>query len=187
MKPSIEFANQIIARFDASVGDVVTQMKLQKLLYYAHGWSMAINGHGLFDEHVEAWKDGPVVHSVYSEFSRYGRAAIVLDQLPPLIDNPILDAVVESYGEHSAAWLRNQTHREAPWIATFDGSFRQVIPTENIAQFFIAQRDRPTYDIHQAFLDAWLVARYGAVQIDTSHLEVTAEDTAAAARELGLV
>lgn len=53
-------------------GVPVSPMKLQKLLYYAHGWHLAITDKPLLDEQVEAWQFGPVVASIYHEFKEFG-------------------------------------------------------------------------------------------------------------------
>ena len=50
-------------------GDLVTNLRLQKLLYFAQGWSLARYGKPLFDAPIEAWKFGPVVREVYNEYS----------------------------------------------------------------------------------------------------------------------
>jgi uncharacterized phage-associated protein len=54
----------------------ITPMKLQKLVYFAHGWCLALSDEPLIDEKIEAWKYGPVVTSLYHEFKRYGNDGI---------------------------------------------------------------------------------------------------------------
>lgn len=54
----------------------IDQMKLYKLVYYAHAWWLAQKGENLFDEDVHAWPWGPVVPSLYSSFKNAGRGAI---------------------------------------------------------------------------------------------------------------
>ena len=54
----------------------VTPMQLLKLVYFAHGWYLALYGERLIDEQVEAWKYGPVVPSIYHEFKRFGNEPI---------------------------------------------------------------------------------------------------------------
>ena len=53
-------------------GERLTNLKLQKLLYYQQGYHLAVFGTPLFDEQVEAWMYGPVVPCVYDEFSNSG-------------------------------------------------------------------------------------------------------------------
>src|SRR5580698_6281331 len=54
----------------------LTQMKLHKLIYFAHGWGMGITHKPLLNETVQAWQFGPVVPSVYREFVEYGSRPI---------------------------------------------------------------------------------------------------------------
>lgn len=60
-----------------SDGKSLTPMKLQKLVYFAHGWHLAIkDGDPLIEEQVEAWKFGPVIPSLYRSFRGYGDQAV---------------------------------------------------------------------------------------------------------------
>jgi len=42
-------------------GDLISNLKLQKLVYYAQGSSLALWGNPLFSEKIEAWLHGPVI------------------------------------------------------------------------------------------------------------------------------
>lgn len=54
----------------------IDQMKIQKLVFYAHAWWLALRGDALFDDDVYAWPWGPVVQSIYGEFRDFGREPI---------------------------------------------------------------------------------------------------------------
>ncbi|WP_417392009.1 Panacea domain-containing protein [Gimesia sp.] len=54
----------------------ITPMKVQKLVYYAHGWHLAIYGRPLIHEQIEAWKYGPVIESLFHTFKIYGKDQI---------------------------------------------------------------------------------------------------------------
>ncbi len=54
----------------------ITHMKLQKLIYIAHGFNLSNFDFPLIDEQVEAWRYGPVIRSVYDEFKSYGHDPI---------------------------------------------------------------------------------------------------------------
>jgi len=60
----------VIARFDQS-GDLLTNKKLQKLLYYIEAWSLVYLG-AILKENFQAWVHGPVIPSVYHEYSQFG-------------------------------------------------------------------------------------------------------------------
>ncbi len=103
--------------------DGLSNLKLQKLLYYAQGLHLAIFGEALFDERVENWTHGPVVPSVYHQYKQYGNANI---STGPALDTAamsrqtmiFLDEVYQKFSHYTASALRNQTHRERPWQCT---------------------------------------------------------------------
>lgn len=100
----------------------LTNKKLQKLLYYAQAWSLAINKTPLFADPIEAWIHGPVVPSVYHRYKKYGSRPI--EEKPrknePLLAShkEIIDEVWRVYGKYDADYLELLTHSEAPWINT---------------------------------------------------------------------
>lgn len=104
-------------------GEVISNLKLQKLVYYAQGFHLAIYGKPLFPEGVKAWKHGPVVPELYQDFKTYGGRHI---DLPESVDlsqyddqtRELLDEIYEVYGQFSAWQLRNITHKEPPWADT---------------------------------------------------------------------
>ena len=63
--PVLAVANKILAYgASATNGELVSNLKLQKLLYYVQGFHLAVFGEPLFEEEIEAWMYGPVVPSV---------------------------------------------------------------------------------------------------------------------------
>ena len=74
-QPTLAVANFFIEKSKAS-GVPVDPLKLQKLIYFAHGWHLAVTGEPLLDENVEAWPYGPVVPTVYHEFKKDGNSTI---------------------------------------------------------------------------------------------------------------
>ena len=122
----------------------LSPMKLQKLVYFAHAWYLAVRSASLIDEPVYAWKFGPVIKSVYHEFKSYGYDAITFpgtvlqpsgkadaignlgyEIAIPCIDDDDTDVqfLVENiwsvYGGMSAKQLSDLTHeRDTAWGST---------------------------------------------------------------------
>lgn len=61
----------------------LTNLKLQKLLYYAQGHHLAWAGAPLFREDLQAWSHGPVVPEVYRAFKDFGSEPIRLPESDP--------------------------------------------------------------------------------------------------------
>lgn len=112
----------LLLKVDPDAGDLISNMKLQKLLYYCQGWYLAAFGRPLFSERIEAWEHGPVAPDAYHRFKHFGAQAIPpeladrarADELSPDA-RQIIDEVWDRYGEMHAARLRNKTHKERPW------------------------------------------------------------------------
>jgi uncharacterized phage-associated protein len=96
----------------------MTAMKLQKLLYYAQGWHLALTGHKLFREPIQAWANGPVVRDIYDVHrGSFGLSAWPLGDEASLTDaeKTTVDLVLDTYGRKDARWLSELTHTEEPW------------------------------------------------------------------------
>lgn len=127
MAEAADIAETLLQLADAEPeAELVTNLHLQKLLYYAQGWSLAMRGVPLFDDPVEAWDLGPVVPPVYHQYKRFGSRAINDGQTPaaPRVDAEtfrFVERIWQTHRRHSAAALVNKTHAEAPWKDTDRG------------------------------------------------------------------
>ena len=69
---AMHIAQYFIQLSEPNTSYYITPSKLQKLLYYAQGWHLALHGKVLFEEDIIARESGPVVLSVEKRFKRYG-------------------------------------------------------------------------------------------------------------------
>ncbi|MGH3546370.1 MAG: Panacea domain-containing protein [Mycobacteriales bacterium] len=141
----------------ASVRDVATYilrargsmsaMKLQKLVYYSQAWHLVWEERPLFPDPVEAWANGPVVPSLYQQH----RGKFIVGQGDFSGDPTVLsederssiDAVLRFYGDKSAHWLSELSHRERPWAEAREAAGLgpgerggAVIPQASMAEFY---------------------------------------------------
>lgn len=101
--------------------DDISNLKLQKLLYYAQGSMLALTGKKLFNDEILAWAHGPVIKEVYDTFKSYGSSGIneyFEDNNIDIETENILKQVYNEFGKYSAWGLRDMTHNEIPWIET---------------------------------------------------------------------
>ena len=56
-----DVAQYFLAKADEDAGDLMSNLKLQKLVYYAQGFALVLLEKPLFPERIEAWIHGPVV------------------------------------------------------------------------------------------------------------------------------
>lgn len=136
----LDIANKLLCHAATSeVGELLSNMKLQKMLYYQQGFHLAYFDEPLFDEDIEAWMYGPVVPKIYDVFMKYGNKGIEpldAEEIRLNDDEEILfDEVCHVYGAYSASGLMNLTHKESPWATTPTGK-GNVITREKMSSFF---------------------------------------------------
>jgi uncharacterized phage-associated protein len=137
-------ADYIIA-FSHDCGDPISNLKLQKLLYYSQAWYLALYDKPLFDERIEAWVHGPVVPPVYGAYKGWA--------WQPIQDNPTLDSVglpgavkahlneiMDAYGSMGAYDLEKLTHSEAPWLNSRGG-----IPIDQASNALISHEEMKNF------------------------------------------
>lgn len=142
--PVIDIANKIIADTDTSQGDTISNLKLQKMLYYLQGFFMAAFGQKLFEAPVEAWQYGPVVREAYFHFNQFGQGAVNLrgdEQIIelPRKENELFKEVMKEFGHFSAIKLMHMTHEEPPWKKTWHESPQGVISDDLLVEYFKTQ------------------------------------------------
>ncbi len=164
---ALAVANWFLDRGSADHADL-SPMKLQKLIYFAHGWSLAINDVPLIQEFPEAWDYGPVIPSVYHEFKKFGGnpitqkatkldadGALKLQNLlrvkfvePKITDDQeaerLLAKIWEVYGKLTGIQLSNMTHaKDGAWYKAYhelaQGRRGVDIPDNLIKAEFIAK------------------------------------------------
>ena len=103
--------------------DHISNLKLQKLLYYCQGFHLAAYDDPQFGEDILAWENGPVVESIWRKYRDHGRNAINTEHIsiPTSLSETqekLIDSVYNAYGQYSGWKLRNMTHKEPPWVDT---------------------------------------------------------------------
>jgi len=135
-----------IVDFFQQAGDPVTNLKLQKLLYYVQGWHLGLRGAPAFDDRIEAWVHGPVQPGVYREYNAYRWNPIVTEvQVPALPDElkDLIADVLETYGADSGYELELRSHREMPWLEARgalppDENSNAALSQDTMQRFFAA-------------------------------------------------
>lgn len=119
--------------------DMLTNLKLQKLLYYEQGYHLAMYGEPLFDEKIEAWFYGPVVPVVYNKYKKYEASGIPSEdyelKFASQDEEDLFNEVFDVYNAFSASKLVSMTHEEMPWKTTPAGNGNEI-SREKITTFF---------------------------------------------------
>lgn len=134
----------------------LTPLKLQKLVYIAHGWNLALTDKPLINEDVQAWQYGPVVPNIYHRLKHYGKEQItdnILEiddsglEIPrvPLDDeftNQLLHKIWDVYGSYDGVRLSQLTHAaDTPWSYQWEkmqktGLQQSAIPIDDVKRYY---------------------------------------------------
>jgi len=122
-----DVANAVILKYNSNVDKIssnykieteyITNLKLQKLLYYVQGISRALFKKNAFNDAIFAWKHGPVVSKAYDTYKNGHNSVKATESTYEVSEglSLIIDAVINSYGKISAYSLIDITHEEEPW------------------------------------------------------------------------
>ena len=136
---ALDIANKIISKTDLEHGDTISNLKLQKMMYYQQGFHLAYFGTPLFDEDIVAWQYGPVVPTVYKEYKSFESNSISTFKEPISLsedEEELFNNVYDEYNQFSAVALMKMTHEESPWRTT---DINSVISQEKMTAFFKTQ------------------------------------------------
>lgn len=125
---------------EGGVSEGLTNLKLQKLLYFAQAASLSLKDKPLFNDRIEAWKFGPVVPTVYQALKSFGNEPVKMTGPAQDVSSEVavlLEDVWGVYGKFSAHELVNITHNHLPWKEVYDsGSADNEIKTENMRRYY---------------------------------------------------
>ncbi len=152
-------ANEFLDLAATEPGRKLTQIDIQKLVYFAHGWNLAYTDKPLIGELFEPWKYGPVVRTLYDAFRRFGSEAItakatswqtdsagtIVEVTPSIrsVDTQadayaisLVGEVWKIYGALAPFKLVDATHvQDGPWAQAFTAK-QTYIPNESILAYF---------------------------------------------------
>lgn len=137
---AIVVANYII-EYEHSKNRVISNFKLQKLLYFVQAQFFRVLGVPCFSDKMEAWSFGPVVVNVYHTYKFYGGLDIAeLEESEHINitekDKTIISEVLEFFANTPVYKMVDITYHQTPWISANSNPFDNEITNESIRQYF---------------------------------------------------
>ncbi len=121
--------------------DGISNLKLQKLLFYIQKTSLSYNDEPFFDDAMEAWQYGPVVQTVYHHYKEYGSYNINVVELRDTLKEKesiefekslIIDFVWDKYNKYTAGALVDMTHADKAWKENYIPRLNIEIPIKSL-------------------------------------------------------
>lgn len=152
----------IIRAYEDGIEAEMTNLKVQKLLYYAQSLHLALYNEPLFAEEIQAWRYGPVCPPAYKFYSEFEAKQLPIPDKESLLQLPrekkeLLEEIWEYFGGYHAYKLSDMSHLEFPWKKARKGLPPQASSTEPIQlndmkelgyqKLDSIERDRPAYEL----------------------------------------
>ena len=137
MYSAFDIAQYVLYRY-MELNKSITNLKLQKLLYFIQRKSLQANQRPMFNEIIEAWQFGPVVPAVYYKYVGAGASEIYEFSLPDVKfeqeDIDIMEDIINKYIDSNPWVMVDETHNDGPaWDrAVKTGVYKPVIDREDI-------------------------------------------------------
>lgn len=138
-----------VAKFFTTIVDKTSNMKANKLTYYAQAWALIRLGRPLFNEEIEAWKHGPIIPSVYRAYKQYGDEAIPAPEDTEFLnkfsdeESQLLLDVAREYGCLSTWKLRTDSHgKDEPWQEVYDPAVKHTVISKELIQKYFESKER---------------------------------------------
>ncbi|SBV94499.1 conserved hypothetical protein [uncultured Eubacteriales bacterium] len=136
---------QYVVDYCNKYGKGISNLKLQKILYFVQAEFLVSQHKPCFRDEIEAWDFGPVVPTVYHKYKRYGGAIIPSNSIGALYssidpisskDRSIIESIVNQGIKYSASELVDITHNQKPWRLSYRQGRNNVIPISLIRDYF---------------------------------------------------
>lgn len=135
----------------------ISNLKLQKILYFVQAYFLKMTKEPCFSENIEAWDFGPVVPTAYHNFKQFG--ALNIPSISTYLEYDInniwgvkrktfdeniineedkkrIDSILKMFRDYSATSLVDLTHNQAPWRKAYVPGMNNVITLESIRRYF---------------------------------------------------
>lgn len=135
---ALDMAKYVI-NYCVSIGRPISNLQLQKILYFVQGEYFRRTHHLIIDDNFKAWSFGPVISEVYDRYCVYGggkiyeRDGFALNES----DAEIVDQIISDRSKKSAYELVEESHAKGlAWDNIYNGSKSTVIPKMLIMRDF---------------------------------------------------
>ena len=126
--------------------DCMTNLRLNKLLYFSQAWSLVKLNRPLFDNKIEAWDYGPVVPEVYHKYKTNKNINITEIDEDYSVENlsqedfDLLLDIMREYGQYTTSRLVDFTHEAgSPWHVCVNRNSKEIT-NESMKNYFVTKK-----------------------------------------------
>lgn len=139
MYQGIEIADYIL-NYAEQCNYQITNLRLQKILYYIQLNFLKQYDHVIFEDDILAMRHGPCIQSVYDRYHIWGRHSIIKRDHSPFHlkekEGALIKQVVDACMLLPEYELADRSQKEnGPWYQTFFVKREEVIPVECMRKY----------------------------------------------------
>lgn len=136
---ALDIAHYII-KYEGLQGRTVSNLRLQKLLYFVQCTFLATSGAPCFSEDMEAWDYGPVVPEVYRKYKIFGSTMISEfsdDQNVKIVpaDQKLIEMILDACGNRTTRQLVDISHHQDPWKNAYVPGISNIISKDAMLDY----------------------------------------------------
>ena len=137
---ALEVAKYVI-NHEHNKGREISNLRLQKLLYFVQAKILVETGEPCFEEEMEAWDFGPVVPCVYHTYKIFGSWDLSFSGTVPSITEVIsekIDSIIDYCQSFPTRQLVEITHNQDPWKNVYKRGQKNKISNDSIKDYFLS-------------------------------------------------
>ena len=140
MYDALDVAEYVIY-YEHDCGRSISNLRLQKLLYFVQAQFWATRNHACFSDTMQAWKLGPVIPSVYRKYKFYGsldfpRKLVTSVNVSRARDQALINTALEKCARYTTSTLITLTHGQTPWIEAYKRGNDNTISPDSMQTYF---------------------------------------------------
>jgi uncharacterized phage-associated protein len=127
----------IVKAYEDGIEAEMTNMKVQKLLYYSQCLYLALHNEPLFEDEIQAWRYGPVCPPAYRFYCQFEAEQLPIPTKEFMLEIPdepkeVFEEIWDNFGGYHAYRLSGMTHEEFPWKKARKGLLPEASSTKAI-------------------------------------------------------
>ena len=141
---ALEVAKYVI-NHEHEQGREISNLRLQKLLYFVQAKVLVETGNPCFDDVMEAWDYGPVVPIVYHRYKIFGSLDIKIPATSVELEygtKNLIDAMLNYCWNYPTYQLVEITHKQKPWIQAHNRGVKSEIKPSAIKEYFLSKNSK---------------------------------------------
>lgn len=136
--------SQYVIKYSNEQDYGISNLKLQKILYFIQVYFLLEKDEPCFDDKIEAWDIGPMISAVYAKYRRYANNNIPAENSKRVkyqaiitdADKQLINKVVDKFADRSVLGLTVLTQKQSPWINAYNQKHGNEITIHALRLYF---------------------------------------------------